>query len=118
MTTKEHLLVVAAEECAEIQQALTKILRFGIHAHHPSDPEMTNGEQVLTEYYQLQAVFNMLFENGVLKPFAESIIASLQQTKQEKVTRYMTISRHLGRMTDADPGIVLWRRNHGHPRED
>ena len=55
MNKKEHLMVVAMEECAEIQQAIAKSLRFGLQDHRPETPTMTNEQEILTEYYQLMA---------------------------------------------------------------
>jgi hypothetical protein len=35
MKESERLLIVAMEECAEIQQEISKALRFGTENHHP-----------------------------------------------------------------------------------
>ena len=53
MQESENLYVVAMEECAELQQALSKGLRFGMYNHHPDRPYQTNAQEVLQEYYQL-----------------------------------------------------------------
>lgn len=37
MTKTEYLLVVLSEECSEIQQAVTKALRFGLSDIHPNN---------------------------------------------------------------------------------
>ena len=37
MTKIENLLVVTAEECAEIQQAISKAMRFGMDNYHPRE---------------------------------------------------------------------------------
>ena len=49
----ENLCVVAMEECAELQQALSKSLRFGFQNYNPNTPEKTNSVDILNEYYQL-----------------------------------------------------------------
>ena len=46
MNSTENILVIAAEECAEIQQAITKSLRFGLDNHY--DENTTNAMQILT----------------------------------------------------------------------
>lgn len=56
MRKNEYLALVAMEECAEIQQALSKAIRFGFEDHHPSRVDETNEEQMLTEFYQLTAM--------------------------------------------------------------
>ena len=50
MNKLEHLLVVVNEECAEIQQATSKALRFGLYNGHPNKETM-NEEDILIEYY-------------------------------------------------------------------
>lgn len=56
MNRKENILVTIAEECAEIQEAVTKSLRFGLNNHHPLEPNETNAQQLMLEFYQLTAV--------------------------------------------------------------
>lgn len=46
MIKKEYLSLVAMEECAELQQALFKSLRFGFDDHHPNREEQSNEYQV------------------------------------------------------------------------
>lgn len=35
MNVKEHALIKLSEECAEVIQACSKIMRFGPYSHHP-----------------------------------------------------------------------------------
>ena len=51
MTKNENLLVTLSEECAEVQQAVSKVLRFGQDNYNPATPQVTNELEVLTEYY-------------------------------------------------------------------
>lgn len=50
MNKGEYLMVVAAEECAEIQENIAKAIRFGVDNHHPDKPETTNGYEILKEF--------------------------------------------------------------------
>ena len=72
MNRQEHLLVIAAKECAEIQHAISKALRFGL--------EGTNAQQIHKEFNDLLAVLRMLdvsiFTDG-----------DLIQTKIDKAAR-------------------------------
>lgn len=98
MTKQEYLLTVAAEECAEIQQAICKSLRFGLDSTHPDDPRLTNSTQILIEYSQLESVMKMMFDEGVLEPFDFNERAAVCDNKEEKVKKYMEVSRGLGRL--------------------
>ena len=63
----ENLYVVAAEECSEIQQCISNILRFGENNHHPHTPSETNVYKLLVEYYQLQAVMEEIIRTRALE---------------------------------------------------
>lgn len=67
MTRDEHLLVIAAEECAEIAKRCSKALRFGLnetqadagHAVTGSPEEsLTNRERIELEYNDLAGVIH------------------------------------------------------------
>lgn len=66
MTKGENLLVTLSEECAEIQQAVSKSLRFGLENYNPVTPKLTNEKDIMTEYYQLITVMEMLIVSGIL----------------------------------------------------
>ena len=56
MTRTEYLLVVLAEECAEVAHAASKAIRFGL-----TD---VNVRKIVEEYYDIIAVFELLcYEN-------------------------------------------------------
>lgn len=64
MNRREQLITIAAEECAEIAQRLSKVNRFGwgqvqpgVDRHGaPYDP---NTDRVMTEFHDLVAVLEM-----------------------------------------------------------
>lgn len=101
MTEKENLLVVLAEECAEVQQATTKSLRFGLDNHGPDAPMYTNEHDLLTEYHQLVAVMEMLCEHGIIQPLDEDLVETIKAEKKLAVRNYMAMSRCLGRVVGA-----------------
>ncbi|EOI03041.1 hypothetical protein UAY_00788 [Enterococcus moraviensis ATCC BAA-383] len=96
MRKNEYLALVAMEECAEIQQALSKALRFGFDDHHPSRADETNEEQLLTEFYQLTAMIEEMQNRGIIAGFAQDKIEQVKQNKIEKVYKYMEYSKANG----------------------
>lgn len=100
MTKSENLLLTLMEECAEVQQAVSKVLRFGHDNYHPSDPRRTNEKDVLTEYYQLVAMMEMLTDEGILRQLSDSEIDEIKSAKKQHVGRYQSVSRMLGCIKD------------------
>lgn len=98
MNYNENLLVVAQEECAEIQQAISKTLRFGEDNYHPLRPEVTNGYDVVREFYQLSAVMDMLIRAEVLPDIGKDAIEAIKVNKECNVVEYAKLSLELGRI--------------------
>lgn len=88
MKENERLLIVAMEECAEIQQEVSKALRFGTENHHPDEPHITNGERILREYHQLRAVMNLLIMKRVLKGISKAESSRIFREKVESIERW------------------------------
>lgn len=99
MNSIENLYIVASEECAEMQQCISKILRFGENNHHPERPNNTNAIELLTEYYQLQGVMEMIIDHGVLGHMSEKEIEIIKAKKRCKVSDYAQLSKSLGLIT-------------------
>lgn len=88
LTEREKLLLIQlAEECNEVAQNISKVLRFGVDGVKIGLQE-TNGERVTSEMNDLLGVFKMLVDENVL-PMADNnkILA-----KKEKVEKYMDYS--------------------------
>jgi hypothetical protein len=67
MNKAEYLLTCLTEECAEIQQATTKALRFGLDKGRPTkEPFTTNAEDIIGEYCDLIAIMELLHEEGII----------------------------------------------------
>lgn len=102
MTKQEYLLTVAMEECAEIQQAISKALRFGMDRYNPYAPNrVTNEDNILMEYYQLRGVFSLLFEEGVLHSPDVQVQYGIRDDKMAKVEKYMKLSKECGCLQEA-----------------
>lgn len=86
MNKKEYLLSCLSEECGEVTQAVSKILRFGSDDHHPDAPVYeTNKKRLSDECNDIYAVLIMLADKGIIDPINLDAI----QAKKEKVQKYM-----------------------------
>lgn len=76
-------MVIAAEECNEVAQRLTKALRFGLEEVQLGQ-SLTNRERIRQEYSDLAAVLEMI---GIGVPLGRDMDA-----KQQKVKTYLAYS--------------------------
>lgn len=94
MNVKEHLLVCLMEECAEVQQAVSKFLRFGPGENHNGS---TNEHDLLVELEHVSAIRRMLELNGI---FSATLSATesweIWHKKSKKLTDYMELSHERG----------------------
>ncbi|MEW8253726.1 MAG: hypothetical protein AB2747_05190 [Candidatus Thiodiazotropha taylori] len=93
MNTKEHLLTCLAEECAEIQQAVSKALRFGLDDGYP-DADTTNAQDIAREYIDLMAVVDLCREHGIIKHPKKAKL--MYGAKQMRVKQFMDYARERG----------------------
>ena len=90
MNRQEHLLIILAEECAEVQQAVTKALRFGLDDFYKVLP--TNRQKISEELGDLFGVYQMLISEGVLKSHTEAAVLQ----KKEKIEKFLLYSESKG----------------------
>lgn len=83
MNRREYLLVCLMEECAEVAQAASKVLRFGLYDEHLG---ATNQARLMAEITDLSAVIQMLMENDALPHDCDH---DAFQAKIAKVTKYL-----------------------------
>ena len=86
MNRTEHLLIILAEECAEVAQRASKAVRFGMEEVRPGSTEH-NARGIEREMGDLMAVFEML---GL------RIWEDDKDAKIARVKKYMEYSRQLG----------------------
>lgn len=96
MTREEHLLTVLNEEAVEIAQAVDKALRFGLQNHHPDRPRETNELEILTEYYQLQGVMDMLVAEDIIKDLDPQAVHDIKAAKGIAVRKYLAKAEGFG----------------------
>ena len=95
MTRNENLLVTLMEECAEVQQSVSKALRFGLDNLSPVE-QMRNKDLIMHEFYQLVAVVDMLVGDETLPQYDSSKVLRIKASKQEKVLSYQKFSKDAG----------------------
>ena len=94
MNKEEHLLVCLSEECAEVQQAVSKALRFGLDDCRPRS-NISNLEDIAKEVNHVHAVVELLIENlGV--PFTEFCKRKEIAEKKDKVKKFMEYAKKRG----------------------
>jgi len=100
MTKEENLLLQVMEECDEIGQAVSKCLRFGMGGKRKPSGE-TNEKHVITEYYQLMAVMEMLFDADIIHTISREERMDIKNQKKAKVLAYQEKSREAGLIVDS-----------------
>ncbi len=96
MTTQEHLLSIAAEECSEVAQRASKALRFGLDEIQPGQP-LTNAERIMEEFDDLRAVIGMLQDRALLP----CSVARRIEEKKTKVQKFLAYSGECGCVDDS-----------------
>ena len=66
MNRTEHLLTCLAEECAEVQQAVAKALRFGLGDGYPG-ALTTNAQDISHEFSDVLAIIEMLEAENLIE---------------------------------------------------
>ena len=85
--TKDTLSILQ-EECAEVTQAISKVLRFGIDTVYPKGSDSSNKNKLEEELGDLMAMVKLLVDGGTLN--VESIIKASEQ-KLNKLKKWSTI---------------------------
>jgi len=83
-----ELLIVLAEECAEVQQAISKLLRHGPDERFPSrEPSPTNAEALEDELTDLYAVLAMIATSRVIS-YPRVLEGVSQRIEEKKMYMY------------------------------
>lgn len=92
----ENILVTISEECAEIQQAVSKALRFGLENHHPNNPDVTNADDIVFEFIQLQALIEHLQGYEMLPQWDDFTVQTMKNNKIRNVAKWQEVSFDCG----------------------
>ena len=95
MNKQEYLLVILSEECAEVIQEVSKVLRFGPNGSHPKYIG-TNKERLNNEIGDLIGIISMLRDEGIVEENFEKKVLS----KMSKVEKYLKYSKSIGILTE------------------
>ena len=93
MNRTEHLLTCLAEECAEVQQAIAKALRFGLDDGRPG-VGLSNAQDIGREFVDVVALMEMLVDSGVIK-LPPNRLARTEQ-KKSRVEEWMAYAEQRG----------------------
>ncbi len=94
ISTEQILLIQIMEECAEVQQAISKYLRFGSDEVYP-ETNMTNKQRLDEEIDDLYGLINEAFRINLISPRNKEN----QYLKAEKFYKYLEYSKQLGIVT-------------------
>ena len=86
MTREQHLLIILAEECAEVAHRASKAIRFGFDEIQ-SGQALSNRQRLEYELADLRTVAEML-----------DLTVGVSPEKAEKVEHFMGYSHKLGKM--------------------
>ena len=82
---ERELLTILMEECAEVQQRASKMLRFGVNEVQPGQAA-TNAERLSAEVGDLLHLINRCI---AAKLVDDPIMALASETKREKLDRFL-----------------------------
>jgi hypothetical protein len=96
MNRFEMLLTQLMEECAEVQQVASKILRFGPDDCHPKNDNAPNEELLRNEINDIHAIIGLLADEGLNLTYDHTHI----ERKRGKVEKYLKYSAERGTLTE------------------
>ena len=95
MNREQYLLTCLMEECAEVQKACSKAIRFGLN-DDDNGRKSTNKEIINDELIDLRSVVIMLQQEGCLAIPSWQQSKIMGQAKADKVDFYYIVSRDKG----------------------
>jgi NTP pyrophosphatase (non-canonical NTP hydrolase) len=72
-------LIITQEECAEVIQAVSKVMRFGFDSCYPTEDSASTKECLELEVGQLLCMIGILVEQGILDE--ESMMTAMEAKK-------------------------------------
>jgi hypothetical protein len=75
----KETLIITQEECAEVIQSISKIMRFGFDSCYPTEDSASTKECLTMEVGQLLCMIGILVEQDVIDE--EAMIAAMEHKK-------------------------------------
>jgi hypothetical protein len=75
----KETLIITQEECAEVIQSISKIMRFGFDSCYPTEDSASTKECLTMEVGQLLCMIGILVEQDVINE--EAMIAAMEHKK-------------------------------------
>lgn len=79
-------LALLTEECAEVQQMVSKIIRHGYESCHPNELIRTNRSELARELGDVRNAINMLLESGDI---SEEAIQNCCERKAASIKQWL-----------------------------
>ena len=100
MNRTEMLLMIAAEECAEVAQRCSKAARFGMLQTQPGQP-LNNRQRIEQEMMDLIGTLEMMdiyFSDG------STVVENAILARRERIEKYLQFSRECGTLQEETRG--------------
>jgi len=81
-------LIITQEECAEVIQAVSKIMRFGFDSCYPTEDSASTKECLELEVGQLLCMIGILIDQGVIE---EDAMLQAMEAKKIKLETWSSI---------------------------
>jgi len=95
MTKQELLYLKLMEECAEVQQRVSKLMQFGANESQSIAPDMLGGEHPQTNWERLQAEYCDLLAVGYLLKLQGPTHNQIE-AKRKRIDQYAEYSKARG----------------------
>jgi NTP pyrophosphatase (non-canonical NTP hydrolase) len=86
--SQTEIINILSEECAEVIQIISKIHRFGLHSCHPSEPAVSNLDNLHQEVGDILAMIALCVDFGLLE---EHNLEIASKKKMEKLKKWSNI---------------------------
>lgn len=100
MNKEQYLLICLAEECSEVQQCVTKSLRFGLTDVHPKYNNLTNRARLTEEIIDVLALIEMCTEQGLFELPVTPTLQGVISAKKANVEKFIKYSQERGIVTN------------------
>lgn len=102
MTRDEHMWLKLMEECAEVQQRVSKLIQFGINEVEPGQ-SADNLSRLRLEIFDLLAVLQIIEDMNLMPFVSEGIrreeLEAHTKAKRAKIQKFLDYSIQLGMVT-------------------